>query len=332
MNSLTVRKVFLPDGQTYEVTGHGQSLAGALVKDGAVVDVSKTTGLGQMLESAVLSNDSRIQTDKDDGGEFIGDPTEVALRILALKGGVSDDRFTKLDDLPFKSENKFRATLTRGKTNRLHVVGAPEVILQKCSRVRVDSEEVEMSSRLSGMINETIGIWSSEALRVVAVAAKYHNADKFEPNDICDLTFLGFAGMIDPPRPEVPHAIEQCRNAGIRVIMLTGDHINTATAIAKNIGMIESHSIDSSVDQSQLETLDDDQFDHVINTAAVFARLTPEMKLRIVNRLRGMDELVAVTGDGVNDAPALKASKCRRRNGNGRHRSCQGVSRRSARR
>ena len=152
--------------------------------------------------------------------------------------------------------------------------------------------------------------WGGKALRVVALASKKTNSTRIRRDQVEGLTFLGLAGMIDPPRPEVPDAIRQCHAAGIRVLMLTGDHIETATSIAREVGILDEDKGKScvAIDQRALENLSEEEFDNAVRAHSVFARLSPDMKLRIVNQLRSMGEMVAVTGDGVNDAPALKAA------------------------
>lgn len=315
-NMLTVKKVGLGGGEEFEVSGDGWFPVGNFYRDGDPVEPEENPCLRQLLHIAGLSNNAAIRHDQEkDSYELVGDPTEGALLVLAKKGGFSPDRMAggvRRDDLPFSSKTKFRATLWEGRdhTAEILVVGAPEKILALSDRV-LTTRGVELldeahRNRLEARINE----WSGKAMRVLGLAYREAEvgATAIEGEEVRDLVFAGFTGMIDPPRPDVREAVEKCHAAGIRVIMATGDHMHTALAIARATGIVreEAEGRILAMTESQLLLLDEKEFEEAIARVHVFARLTPTMKLRIAETLQARDELVAMTGDGVNDAPALK--------------------------
>jgi len=213
--------------------------------------------------------------------------------------------------LPFNSKLKYRATLFETTGGRdLFVVGAPEKILEISNRFLTREGEKTKDPATEEKIKTKIDEWSSAAMRVIALAYKNtgHSTEKILEKDVSDLVFVGIVSMIDPPRPDVKLSIEKCRNAGIRVIMATGDHVNTALAIARETGIIadkKQNEIQAMTETDLLE-LDENKFGEAIQQIDVFARLTPRMKLKIAGHLQAKGALIAMTGDGVNDAPALK--------------------------
>lgn len=314
-NTLTVRKVFVPDMPEWDITGEGWSPMGNFMHGQTVVDPQDVPALSRLLTVCGWSNNSDIQHDKEkDIYRLIGDPTEGALMALAHKGGCfpkQDPDIRKIDDLPFNSTLKMRATLVENKGNRqLLVVGAPEKVLAKSAYVSTPEGIVPMSEEWMHRLRHKMDEWSMQAMRVIALAWRDEPADATHvvEEHLNNLTFAGIVGMIDPPRPDVRRAVAACKRAGIRVIMATGDHINTAIAIARATGIIdgtEQHEALALTEQ-QLLALDEKEFEHAVHTTNVFARLTPNMKLRIAEKLQAGGELIAMTGDGVNDAPALK--------------------------
>lgn len=312
-NSLTVRHVFVPELEDITVTGEGWFPAGNFVqKNDVIIDLDQLNGLGKLFEIAALSNNSSINHDPaSDSYQLTGDPTEGALLVMAKKGGRHPEELQarKIDDQPFNSTLKFRATLIRNsEAKELLVTGAPEKIVDRCTKIMTASGIVELDENRRKLVRQKILEWSGQALRVIGLAYKLTDAQKVEEGDVNNLVLAGIVGMIDPPRKDAALAVEKCKRAGIRVVMLTGDHVNTAVAIARASGIIEEDDDQEiiALTESQLFDLDETEFDRAIKNIAVFARLTPRMKMRIAGRLQEMGELIAMTGDGVNDAPALK--------------------------
>lgn len=311
-NSLTVKKVFVQGSEDYTITGEGWFPAGNFMQQEAIINIEKDNVLQKLLAIAAGSNNSEINYNKEaDAYELIGDPTEGALAILARKGCLLPANFQqyKIDDFPFDSEAKLRATIIEEESCcELYVTGAPEKLLERSSSILTPQGELKLTEEEKEKIQHKISEWSNNAMRVIGLAYKEPVIKKINEEDIDGLVFVGIAGMIDPPRPDSKEAVEKCKQAGIRVIMVTGDHINTAVAIAKASGIIENEEENEVValTEQQLLLLDEDEFDEAIRNVSVFARLTPKMKLKIAGRLQAMGHLIAMTGDGVNDAPALK--------------------------
>jgi P-type Ca2+ transporter type 2C len=311
-NSLTVKKVFTSDSKEYSVSGEGWFPVGNFIHDDAIIDVQSSRTLSQLLKIAVISNNSEINhTSEENQYELVGDPTEGALSVLGRKGGLIPEEFiaNKSDDLPFSSDTKLRATIVNHDGQyELCVTGAPEELLDRSTNILTSEGEGELTPSEKDQIQQKINDWSNQAMRVIALAYKKQSSESIDENAIDELVFVGIVGMIDPPRPDAKKAVQKCKEAGIRVIMVTGDHVNTAAAIARATGIISedrSHAV-KAINQQQLLKLDDEEFDATVRTVSVFARLTPQMKLRIAGRLQAMGHLIAMTGDGVNDAPALK--------------------------
>lgn len=314
-NTLTVQRVGIHGQEDWTVSGEGWDHDGAISREGKEWEAVDHSALSQVLRIAAFSNNSDVQRDAEKQAfRLIGDPTEGALLVLARKGGLfprKENDIGKVDDLPFSSELKLRATLTDdGRARQLLVVGAPEQVLEQCTSVLTADGAVPMSDGDADVLQKKIEAWSSKAMRVIALAYRDEEATvgSIDPKDVKRLTFAGIVGMIDPPRPDVREAVLQCRSAGIRVIMATGDHVRTAIAIAQATAIISGDEDPDSValTEKQLLELTDAEFGDAVRRARVFARLTPNMKLRIAEVLQQQGELIAMTGDGVNDAPALK--------------------------
>ncbi|HEX7392612.1 MAG TPA: HAD-IC family P-type ATPase [Thermoplasmata archaeon] len=255
--------------------------------------------LVEALTIASLCNDATV---KD--GKYEGDPTETALLLAATSAGIQP-KLRRLDEIPFETTLGYMATLNEADGGNLVMVkGAPERILPKCTSELVRGEVVAIEK---ARLNTELEAMAGMALRVLALARRRvpSTSIRLAKEDVDQLTFVGFVGMIDPPRPEAKGAIDACRTAEIRVMMITGDHKATAKAIGSELG-IEGVS-KRVVTGEELEALSASEFDRAIAEVNVFARVTPEHKYRIVKRLRERGEIVAVTGDGVNDTPALKA-------------------------
>jgi Ca2+-transporting ATPase len=311
-NSLTVKKVFIAGKDEYAVSGEGWFPVGNFKQTSSIVDTKNDRALSQLLRIAVISNNSEIHHNKEKNKhELVGDPTEGALSVLGRKGGLAPEEFNhfKIDDLPFSSVIKLRATLIKEEGQiELCLTGAPEELLARSISVLTSDGETKLTESKRAEIEEKIAEWSNHAMRVIALAYKKQSFNSIDEDNLDDLIFAGIVGMIDPPRTDAKNAVDKCKDAGIRVIMVTGDHVNTAAAIARATGIIsdkDRHDVQA-ISEQQLLQLNDAEFDETIRNVSVFARLTPHMKLRIAGRLQSMGHLIAMTGDGVNDAPALR--------------------------
>jgi magnesium-transporting ATPase (P-type) len=295
-------------GQVYEVTGVGYEPSGSFTRDGSDINVDDHPVLTEILRAGLLCNDAVLR--KSDG-EWVmeGDPTEGALVTAARKAGLDHDfeneAFPRIDVIPFESEHRFMATLHHDHEGNgfIYVKGAPERLLEMCSRQRGHNEDEALNEAHWQQQSEEI---ASKGQRLLAVARRDAPHDKrdlrFEDVEK-DLTLLGFCGLIDPPRREAIEAIEECQTAGIRVKMITGDHAITAGAIARELGLLGADKVLTGRD---LDDLDDDSIRDMVPDTDVFARASPEHKLRLVKGLQAAGHVTAMTGDGVNDAPALK--------------------------
>ncbi|HKS27117.1 MAG TPA: calcium-translocating P-type ATPase, SERCA-type [Pyrinomonadaceae bacterium] len=302
-DEMTVRKIFVA-GQTYEVTGAGYEPAGEFVRDGSAVET--TAPLQLLLTAAALSSDARLSRSKDDGRAGIkGDPTEGALVVAAAKAGLDkgalDREFPRTGEIPFTSETKRMTTLhTTPDGVVAYSKGAPEILLNSCTHLLTHEGEAPLSRQSRAEIVHTAQEMASQALRVLVVTQK-RNASLETAEQ--EMTFLGLVGMIDPPRPEAKDAIRECFDAGVKVIMITGDHPLTAEAVARELGLLRGGRL---VTGAELEVIDDEEFASAVGEIEVYARVSPAHKLRVVTALQARGDIAAMTGDGVNDAPALK--------------------------
>ncbi|MDZ7844838.1 MAG: calcium-translocating P-type ATPase, SERCA-type [Anaerolineales bacterium] len=337
-NEMTVTQVAV-DGEFLEVTGTGYQTEGKFKHEGKEVDLSANyPGILTALWIAALNNDASLETDYDEQGKkvkrMVGDPTEGAMLVAAAKAGALPaplaQAYPRIEEIPFDSERKRMVTVhaienpnaqdvspfyDERKQKTWYVVtqkGAPDVVLDRCTHYQSrDDEAVPLSDEQRKRILEANDKMTSQALRVLGVAYKVvENLDKYRENGNLDhdveeeLIFVGLLGMIDPPRPEVIPALNKAREAGIRTVMITGDYSNTAEAIAREIDLMqEGHKVLTGKD---LDTLDDQQLREEVNRTDVFARVSPEHKVRIVEALKANNQIVAMTGDGVNDAPSIK--------------------------
>jgi P-type Ca2+ transporter type 2C len=311
-NTLNVQKIGIAGKVDIEVSGEGWIPEGKFFQLEKEFDGLNNPAFLQFIKICEWSNNSQINKNGDKF-ELIGDPTEGALKVLAKKGGFQNHSWNceRVDDLPFSSDLKMRASLinSQGKKQIL-IIGAPEMVLQKSSRQLTSTEIKELDAEDKTQIKTKIEAWSGEAMRVIALAYLDVDSDtnKIDPDQLNNLTFAGIVGMIDPPRPDVFDSIKKCKEAGIRVIMATGDHVNTAIAIAKETGILEQNMDAKTAALTEVDLLEmnEKEFEKAILSVNVFARLSPNMKLRIAETLQKSGELIAMTGDGVNDAPALK--------------------------
>lgn len=255
-----------------------------------------------LLKSCLLCNNATINED-----QRIGDPTELALIDLVNEHTKSNKDFhntaIRRMELPFDSDRKL---MSIASLHHLYTKGACDVILQRSKKILIDGKKVDITKEHIAAILEINSQWAKKGLRVLGFAYKDFNADTIDYSDEQDLVFVGLVSMMDPPRAESKEAVEKCKMAGIIPIMITGDHIVTATSIAKQIGIFEQG--DSAIEGKELETMSDDQIDQKLKSIRVYARVAPEHKIRIVKAWQRKGAIVAMTGDGVNDAPALKQS------------------------
>lgn len=304
-NEMTVKTIVTID-YFYDVEGSGYKPEGKILKEKTQVDVSEETVLEQLVRCIRTCNESYVYEDEDGEWKLEGTPTEGSLNTLAYKAGYKDFKPKCIDFIPFESERKFSASLNEHEHKRyVYVNGAPEKILEMCQLQLTEEGSKELDH---DFWKERINALAERGERVIASA--YKEADDSmnrldETNVKRNLVFLGLTGIIDPPRDEAITAIENCKKAGIRVIMITGDHAITAKAIADKLGIGNNKK---AVTGSEIESMDDSELEEVVKSSDVFARTDPEHKLRLVKALQANNLLVAMTGDGVNDAPALKRS------------------------
>jgi calcium-translocating P-type ATPase len=314
VNQMTVREVYA-GGQQFEVSGSGYLPEGE-IRPMAGGPLSENVAARECLLAGLLCNDSTLVL-QDGRWDIDGDPTEGALLVSARKAKYEEreiqQQWPRLDSIPFESQHQFMATLHTHQNSRTRVVyvkGAIEVVLSKCdSALDSAGQSVPLDS---ARILEQLGEMAAQGLRVLVFARGDVSADTaaIEHKDVVNLKFLGLQGMIDPPRPEAIDAVRACQSAGVRIKMITGDHPVTARAIAEKLGLagsIAGTRQELSVMTSRdLEEKSDQELTEIAERVTVFARATPEQKLRLVRALQAGGQVVAMTGDGVNDAPALK--------------------------
>jgi Ca2+-transporting ATPase len=309
-NEMTVRSVWT-SRRSYEVTGAGYSPEGEFIAAGLAVRPQAHPDLLATLAAGTLCNNARLA--REAGGPVpFGDPTEIAILSAAAKAGVwkeAEERSRELvEEIPFDSERKKMTTVRKdGVGFAVFTKGAPDILLGDCVRILEDGAERPLTPEDRARILVANDGLSGRALRVLAVARR---TMKTEPHSYDaeaierDLVFCGLLAMIDPPRPEVKDAVDKCRASGIRTVMITGDHKNTALAVARELGFFGDDSV--ALTGEDVDCLTDEELDRVVRRTAVYARVSPEHKLRSVRAWRRQGEIVAMTGDGVNDAPAVK--------------------------
>ena len=312
-NEMTVTALELAGGRALTVTGVGYEPVGEILEDGREVDPAADEDLRVLLEAVVLCNDAQLQGPEEDEPRWrpIGDPTEVALLCVAIKGGVVPDelraRLPRRAELPFDAAAKMMATQhARGDRPTVVLKGAPEAVLELCGAVRRRGADEPLPDEARGAMQAAAERMAAGALRVLA-AAVVDGAGLDGEVGFGALrgraVLLGLVGQIDPPREEVKDAVARCREAGIRPVMVTGDHKATGQAIAEALGIARPG--DEAVDGRELERMSGAELADRIDRISVFARVHPAQKLRIVDAFQQRHEVVAMTGDGVNDAPAL---------------------------
>jgi len=315
-NEMTVTAIWTP-GHTYSVTGTGFRPAGEIQRNAESEGTDLLCPEAELLlEIGVLNNNAELISD-DGAWRVRGTPTEGALVVVARKGGLDDKHLRKgrprLAEIPFSSDRKYMATLhgptPEGKQSVALVKGAPDRVLEFCSHIYENGARRELTGEDRDVIEAQIDEFANRALRVVAGGIREfsNRQTKLQQDDVeGGLTFVGLWGMVDPPRPEAIQAIADAQQASIRVVMITGDHATTAAAIAREVG-ITNHD-DEVVTGGQLDGMSDEELSRRVRSTGVFARVTPAHKLRILQALKAHGEVVSMTGDGVNDAPALKGA------------------------
>jgi len=304
LNQMTARAGWFA-GASFQISGEGYAAVGD-------IDLPATLDVRPYLLPMALCTDSQVRQ-----AELVGDPTEGALWVLAQKGGLSPDKeqvhTPRIAEIPFDSVHKFMATFHHsGDQIEMCIKGAPAVLLAHASQWLSEAGEAEIDAAMRQRIESEVERMAEQSLRVIAVARRCIPARDFDPAGdlnvwVGDWTFLGLAGLLDPPRPEAAAAIALCQQAGIAVKMITGDHKTTAAAIGRELGLVDGR-VGEVVSGAELDALDDASLADRINTISVFARVSPSHKVRIVKALKADGHVVAMTGDGVNDAPALKAA------------------------
>ena len=324
-NEMTVEKIYV-DETFFDITGVGYEPKGDFSVDGAKIDVTKHENLSMLLKAATLCNNAGFE-EKQEKWKLIGDPTEISLVVAAAKADFWQDDlendYRMIEEILFTSERKLMSTVHEkigegGKT--VFSKGAPEFLLKKCSFIRKRAGVEELTKDEVARILETNHDLASSAYRVLGVAHKEMTESLTPENIEKDLVFLGLVAMIDPAREEAKEAIVTCKKAGIKVVMITGDNDATAKAIAENIGLFDEIGdfgdltdeklrrivADGVITGSELGSLDEEEFESVVEGISIYARMMPQQKVRIVKALQKKGHIVAMTGDGVNDAPALK--------------------------
>ncbi|MBD3182084.1 HAD-IC family P-type ATPase, partial [Candidatus Poribacteria bacterium] len=305
-NRLTVTQIKLDSGQI-NVSGEGLETSGDFNLNGNSINLEDNQILKELLETGVLCNNASL---KEEGEKPVGEPLEVALLIAGAKGGIyHDDLIEELpeeNEVAFDSDVKMMATFHKNNGKfRVAVKGAPESILEACSSIRTEDGKTEIQDQDREQWVNKNNEMAEDGLRIIALAAKETDSVEDEPYE--NLTFLGLAGMLDPPRKDVQSAIEQCHSAGIRAVMVTGDHPATARNVGRAVGLIKEDDDEAihGSDIKEQEELSEDEKSKLLKSS-IFARVSPKQKLDLINAHQENNSVVAMTGDGVNDAPALK--------------------------
>jgi magnesium-transporting ATPase (P-type) len=314
-NQMTVQQIFA-GGQFFDVTGSGYEPSGDVLADGIPATLNQHIALRETLLAGLLNNDSQLVRDAN-RLKAEGDPTEAALITVAGKAGIiaadALARLPRLDVIPFDSESQFMATLHStgdGLARVIYKKGSVELLTERCSHMLLDDGSLAVLD--PGPIHAAVAQMAAQGLRVLAFARRdvAHDHHVLQQEHVLDgLTFLGLQGMIDPPRAEAIASVRKCQDAGIKVKMITGDHVLTARSIARQLGLHGSENGPiTAITGRDLDLIPDASLPDVAEHTTVFARVAPEQKLRLVRALQSRGHIVAMTGDGVNDAPALKQS------------------------
>jgi len=314
-NEMTIRRLYV-SGQVVEVGGVGFEPVGSFTAGSAAVDPGADATMHRMLLAGMLCNDANL-LQQDGAWRIKGDPTEGALVVVAAKAKLDvralRQEWPRVGEIPFESERKRMSTVHQGANGGMtaFVKGAPEMVLEQCTHWERSGEREALTPEIRQRILEANDRMAQSALRVLAMAYRpvAEASPSYTPETLeADLVFLGLVGMIDPPRDEVKKAIRECREAGIRCVMVTGDHRLTAHAIAFELGMLggDGQRERRVIEGRELDKMSEEQLAAIVEEVAVYARVSPEHKMKIVGAWKSKKHVVAMTGDGVNDAPALK--------------------------
>lgn len=311
-NKMTVTHAW-SGGHTWNVTGNGYDPAGEFIANDAK-DHTQNKSLQQLLTFGLICNHANI-LEKNNQFVLDGDPTEGALAVAAMKAGYTKEgllkEFAIVKEYPFDSERKMMSMVVEDKQGKLFLItkGAPDVISGVSEFILWEGKKQLFTAKYESIVKDTVHVLASQALRNIAVAFKplthYHHS-MTEKDVEKELILIGIQGMIDPPRPEVKQAVKECKEAGIKTVMITGDHIVTAKAIAADIGILPMGG--KVLEGKELQKMTQEELEEMVDDVYVFARVSPQHKLSIVKALQKKGHIVAMTGDGVNDAPAIKAS------------------------
>ncbi|NLC68978.1 MAG: cation-translocating P-type ATPase [Clostridiaceae bacterium] len=332
-NKMTVRKIYAGES-IYEVTGIGYNIDGDFLKKGKKVDLIKCPELRLALQISALCNNARIGGKADDKyinginnkrkNYYSYDPTEVALLVAAAKGGLTreilEEDFSRHFEIPFDSDRKCMSVICRNRKNEnfIFTKGAPDIVIRKCNKILTRRGIIDLTPEAMANVLKINDSMAMEALRVLGVSYKQLGRHEFEgkKHDLYgmeeDMVFVGLLGMIDPPREEAKKAIQTCKMAGIKPVMITGDHKTTAMAIARELDMLDDSKKNENgsdgvvLTGDELDDMSDKRLMKVAGKVSVYARVSPRHKLRIVKTYKKLNHVVAMTGDGVNDAPAVK--------------------------
>jgi len=310
-NKMTVTHLWTSNS-LYEVSGQGYEPKGEIYKGKEKISIKKGSDLEKLIQYGMLCNHSELIKDKSNY-RIDGDPTEGAMLVVGMKAGYLKskllDEYKIIQEFPFDSTRKMMSVIVENNRGERFSItkGAPDVLIGLSSAILRNGNAETLTATSKKQLEETVDSLASQALRNIAVAYKpiYTKALNLTESDVeNDLIFIGIEGMIDPPRPEVKDAISECKKAGIKTIMITGDHVITAKAIGKQLGLLGSNQL--VIDGKQLQNMTVEELDDIVDQVSVFARVSPEHKLKIVKALQNNGHIVAMTGDGVNDAPAIK--------------------------
>jgi Ca2+-transporting ATPase len=313
-----MRVVSVYSGRTrYQINRDNENKKGKFLLQGKEISAKRITGLNLMMKTGILCGNVNIQAmdknefDNDDEEVFLGDPTEVALVQMAMDAELDPemlaDEYERIKEIPFDSDRKMMSVLCKLPTGDKIIFskGAPEILLQKCTNILVADKERNILDYDQQRIERENNLMAHEALRVIGMAYRLIKKGMDVPDDFEEeLTFIGLAGMMDPPRQEAFEAVEKCKIAGIRPVMITGDHKETARAVASELKIIDDKQ--DVITGSEMEAMSDAELSRRIEDVFVFARVLPKHKLRLVKAYKEKGHIVAMTGDGVNDAPAVK--------------------------
>nr|WP_238552804.1 cation-translocating P-type ATPase [Legionella oakridgensis] len=310
VGEMTARKL-VTAGDVYSIRGEGYTLSGGFALQGQEMMVSEDKLLQAALHAMVACNNAEF-SQQEEQVATVGDPTEVALLVAAAKGGIwrakLQTSLPRIKELPFSSERR-RMTVVCQQDNELvaYVKGAPEIVLERCTHILTKTGIKKLTPNDRARMKQSCELMASEALRLLAFAERQLDSlglEKTEEEIENNLVFLGLIGLQDPPHASAKESVSRCKKAGIKPVMITGDHPDMARAIAQELGILEAG--DRLLTGNELENMLDEEFNHCVKDIAVYARVTAEHKLKIVRAWKKQNKVVAMTGDGVNDAPALK--------------------------